>query len=182
VPVVYNPKLGPGTSDQFGMGDVVQQTFLSPAKPGKFIWGVGPITQIPTHNRDLGLNALGLGPAVVGLTMRGPWVFGAVASQTWGVGGPDRNDLSQFLVQPFLNYNLADGWYLSSSPIITANWEAVDSDDKWTVPLGGGGGKIVHLGKQPVNISVQAFGNVVNPDFGPDWTLRVQIQLLFPKK
>jgi hypothetical protein len=30
---------------------------------------------------------------------------------------------------------MADGWYLVSSPIIAANWEA-DSDDTWAVPLG----------------------------------------------
>jgi hypothetical protein len=44
--------------------------------------------------------------------------------------------VSQLLIpQPFVNYNVADGWYLVSSPIIAANWEA-DSDDTWTVPLG----------------------------------------------
>jgi hypothetical protein len=32
------------------------------------------------------------------------------------------------LIQPFVNYNLPDGWYPVSSPIITANGEA-DSDD-----------------------------------------------------
>jgi hypothetical protein len=182
MPVVYNPKLGPGATDEFGLGDVVQQTFFSPAKPGKVIWGVGPIAQLPTHNRNLGVNAWGLGPAAVALTMRGKWVMGAVASQTFGIGGSERHDLSLLLVQPFINYNLEDGWYLSSSPIITANWEAVDSDDKWTVPLGGGAGKVFRIGKQALNASVQAFGNVVNPDFGPDWTLRVQLQFLFPKK
>jgi hypothetical protein len=31
---------------------------------------------------------------------------------------------------------MAEGWYLVSAPIITANWEA-DSDDTWTVPVGG---------------------------------------------
>ena len=28
------------------------------------------------------------------------------------------------LLQPFVNYNIADGWYLISSPIITADWNA----------------------------------------------------------
>jgi hypothetical protein len=32
--------------------------------------------------------------------------------------------VSQELIQTFANYNLPDGWYLSSLPIITANWEA----------------------------------------------------------
>ncbi|MFT5729536.1 MAG: hypothetical protein ACI8PB_003707 [Desulforhopalus sp.] len=35
---------------------------------------------------------------------------------------------------------LSNGWYLTSAPIITANWEA-DSDNRWTVPFGGDSGK-----------------------------------------
>ena len=60
------------------------------------------------------------------------------------------------------------------------------------VPLGGGIGKLFRLGdvlpleghpiaKLPVNIQLQAFGNVVRPEFGPKWQLRFQIQFLFPK-
>ena len=39
-------------------------------------------------------------------------------------------------MQPFLNYNFPDGTYLTSSPIITADWKA-DSGQKYTVPVGG---------------------------------------------
>ena len=39
-------------------------------------------------------------------------------------GDDDRDDVNAMLVQPFVNYNLPDGWYLSSSPIIAENWEA----------------------------------------------------------
>jgi hypothetical protein len=88
--------------------------------------------------------------------------------------------VSQLLIQPFLNYNFADGWYLSSAPIITANWEA-SSGNKWTVPLGGGGGKLFRLGKLPVNTQLQAYYNVERPDLAADWQLRFQLQFLFPK-
>ena len=38
------------------------------------------------------------------------------------------------------------------------------------------------LVKQPkINTQVQAFGNVAKPEFGSDWQLRFQVQLLFPK-
>jgi hypothetical protein len=30
------------------------------------------------------------------------------------------------LIQPFVNYNLKKGWYIATSPIITADWEATD--------------------------------------------------------
>ena len=84
------------------------------------------------------------------------------------------------LIQPFVNYNLEDGWYLTSAPIITANWNA-DSSDQWTVPVGGGFGKIIKVGKLPINLQLQGFYNIEAPDAAGDWSLRFQFQFLFPK-
>jgi hypothetical protein len=39
-------------------------------------------------------------------------------------GDPNRAPVNQFLAQPFVNYNMSGGWFLSYSPIITANWNA----------------------------------------------------------
>jgi hypothetical protein len=44
---------------------------------------------------------------------------------------------------------------------------------QWTVPLGTGVGHIFHFGKLPVNRPIGAYYNVVRPDDGPDWQLRV---------
>jgi hypothetical protein len=54
------------------------------------------------------------------------------------------------LLQPFVNYNMEEGWYLVSSPIITANWEA-SSGNKWAFPLGAGIGKIFRDGPSAPN-------------------------------
>jgi hypothetical protein len=35
---------------------------------------------------------------------------------------------------------------------------------RWLVPVGGGIGRIMRLGFQPVNVSVQAYGNAKRPD------------------
>jgi hypothetical protein len=110
-------------------------------------------------------------------------VFGALINQQWSFAGDsDRQNVSQMLIQPFVNYNLADGWYLVSAPIITANWEA-SSDNTWTVPVGGGFGKLWRVGKigLPINTQLQAFYNAETPDGGPEWQLRFQFQFLFPK-
>ena len=96
-------------------------------------------------------------------------------------GDDDRDDVNAMLIQPFVNCNLPDGWYLVSSPIITANWEAEDSDDTWLVPVGGGVGKIFRIGKQPMNGQFQVFYNVEKPEVLGDRTLRLQLQFLFPK-
>jgi hypothetical protein len=181
-PVIYQPELVPGYGSEFGLGDINTTLFLSPAKPGKIIWGVGPVFSFPTaSDRVLGTDKWSAGPSAVVLTIRGPWVVGALANNLWSYAGDDdRKDVNQFLLQYFINYNLPKGWYISSAPIITANWKA-DSGNKWTVPFGGGIGKIFRIGKQPVNAQVQAFYNVEKPVNGPDWTLRLQLQFLFPK-
>jgi hypothetical protein len=113
--------------------------------------------------------------------MNGPWVYGSVVSNVWSFAGDDdRDDVNLLTVQPFVNYNLPGGTYLKYGPIINCNWKA-DSGDKWTVPLGAGVGKILKLGKLPINTSVAAYYNVERPDNGARWQLQVQLQLLFPK-
>jgi len=47
--------------------------------------------------------------------------------------------------------------------------------------LGGGIGRVFKIDKQAINASVQYFSTVVRPDNAPSWTLRLQIQFLFPK-
>ena len=182
LPVIYQPALVPGDDDEFGLGDLQFTAFFSPSKSEGFTWGVGPVFRFPTaSHRNLGSEQLSLGPSFVGLTMRGPWVVGAIVQNVWSVAGDDgRSEVNEFLLQPFVNYNLDDGWYLVTAPIITANW-AADSSDRWTIPLGGGFGKIFSIGQQPVNMQFQAFYNVEHPDNGSDWGIRLQLQFLFPK-
>jgi len=48
------------------------------------------------------------------------------------------------------------------------------------VPVGGAVGKIFRVGPLPVNASLAALANVVRPNAGPDWSLRFQVQFLFP--
>ena len=78
-------------------------------------------------------------------------------------------------------YNLKNGWFLLTDLVITANWEA-DSGDRWTVPLGGGFGRVFKIGNQPINARLEAYYNVEHPDAGPDWAWGFTIQLLYPKK
>ena len=118
----------------------------------------------------------------MGLLTQGPWVVCALVNNLWSFAGDDdRADVNQMLLQPFVNYNLGRGFSLGSSPIITANWEA-DSDNRWTVPLGGGVAQVLRVGKQPMNFSLAGFYNIERPDNAPEWTLWFQIAFLFPKR
>jgi hypothetical protein len=184
VPVIWNPSLGPGIDSKDGVGDTVFTAFLSPANPGHWIWGAGPVVQIPTNSSsELGNRNWGLGPSVVVLHLDhgSPWVYGVLVNNIWSLtsdkqGGSYNNGL----IQPFVNYNFEGGLYLTSAPILTVDWKA-ESSQQWTVPIGGGVGKIFHLGKLPVNTQLSAYYNVVKPDFGANWQIRAQVQLMFPK-
>ena len=140
---------------------------------------MGPVVSLPTASDDrLGTDAWSGGLAAVGLAMPGKWVVGALVQNLWDISGDA--EVNQFLLQYFVNYNMAGGWYLTSAPIMTANWEAA-SGQRWTIPVGGGVGKIFKVGSQPMNAQVQAFYNLEKPNSVGDWSLRVQLQLLFPK-
>ena len=189
VPVTYQPAMFRGDSTDFGLGDATPQLFFSPKKPapfmgGVFVWGVGPNFLLKTAtDRRLGTGKWGAGPTAVALAIVKPFVVGAVVGNTWSFAGDsDREDVNLLVAQYFINYNLPQGWFLTSSPVITANWEA-DSDERWTVPIGGGFGRVFNIGQQPVNAQVQAFSNVVTPDNGgANWQLRAQLNFLFPQK
>jgi Protein of unknown function (DUF1214) len=165
-----------------GFGDIQQQIFLSPAKPGAVIWGLGPALTFPTATNDLAKTGdWTVGPTAVLLTMPGPWVLGVLVFQSWTVAGDDIGpNVSQFTLQPFINFNFPDGWSLTSAPLITANWSAPDGE-QWTVPLGIGVGKVTAVGTRPVNLGLQYYRNVERPASTGENQLRIIINLLYPK-
>jgi len=181
-PIVNVPELAPGAGSASGLGDINPTFFLSPAGSEKFIWGVGPTFTLPTASDDLlGSGKWSAGPSLVGLVMTGPWVIGALWNQQWSFAGWGDDDVNQMLLQPFVNYNFKRGWYLTSAPIVTGDWTA-GTGQRWTVPVGFGGGKLWRVGKVglPVNTQIQGFYNAVRPDFAANWQLRAQVQFLFP--
>ena len=183
LPVVSQPGRVPGENRETGLGDLTFTAFVSPSKTSKLLWGVGPAVLMPTATDDrLGFDKWGLGPSLVVLGMPGNWVIGALINNIWSVGGSGDQDINFFFTQAFANYNLSNGWYLTSAPIITSNWEASDGN-KWTVPVGGGVGRVFRIGNlPPMNASIQGYYNAVRPDVVGRGSLRIQFQLMFPKR
>lgn len=189
-PIVYQPiqvPQPPGppleTSRVFGMGDMNPTFFLVPKK-SKIIWGIGPTFVLPTATNTTYLRQgkLSMGPSVVALVQPAHWTIGVLANNVWSVAGHSNSDkpaVNQFLLQYFVNYNMKKGWYLTSGPIITANWRAT-SGNVWTVPFGGGVGRIMKLGFQRVNITAQVYGNAVHPSGTSPWACAYSLCCCFP--
>jgi hypothetical protein len=184
---VFGPDIG---RTEFGLGDLTPEFFFSPRKPTLLapglgmVWGLGPVFQFPTATDDeLGTGKWSAGPTFVVFFDDRPLhvTTGLLINNLWSYAGDeDRSNVNAMTLQPFFNYNLPKGWYLTSSPVITANWEA-NSDNRWTVPIGGGIGRIFKIGDQPVNAQLTAYYNVVTPDdIGANWQLRAQWTFLFP--
>ncbi len=182
IPVISQPSplLNSNTN---GIGDITQSLFLSPVNSGALIWGVGPVFTIPSASDPiLGTGEVLFGPTAVLLTTPGHWVLGVLLNNQWSIGGnPLRPPVNAFLAQPFANYNMAHGWYLTTSPIITSNWLAAPGE-QWTVPVGGGLGRVFKVGDQPVNAQIAGYYNAVRPTGTSDWQLRATLAFLFPVK
>lgn len=178
-PILTQPDFTAESGSSTGLADINFTAFYAPKTKGATI-GFGPILTIPT-GYAYSSGKWGIGPSLVILVVKTKVVYGFVANNVWSFAGDEnRDDINQMLVQPFFNYNFKGGKYLSFSPIITANWEAA-SGQQWLVPLGLAAGKIVRVGgKLPVNLQVGGFYNIVRPDFGPEWQLRAQVQILLP--
>ena len=62
-PIVYQPNIAVPTGGANGLGDLNPTFFLSPARLGKLIWGIGPTFLLPTAtDPTLGQGKWGAGP------------------------------------------------------------------------------------------------------------------------
>ncbi len=181
LPIIYQPGIAPGENDSFGLGDTTYESFYAPVGQQIFHWGAGPAFQVPTAtDNPLGTKKWSAGLAGAGLLAKGPLVAGLRANHLWSFAGKsDRPDVNLSTIEYFAYLNLGRGWWLGTDPVNTANWEA-PQEERWTVPVGGGFGKVVMRGRQPVNLKLEAYSFVEAPSTGPDWTVLFGIQLLFP--
>ena len=140
--------------------------FFSPAKAEKLIWGVGPMLVLPTATASvLGTDKWSAGPSVVALVQPKGWTIGVLVNNSLSFAGnghtqqvnppalPQRfvngvdefidatEQINSFYTQYFITRQFEHGWFLTTSPIITGNWR-LPSDEGWTVPFGGGGGRV----------------------------------------
>ena len=170
------------SGSETGVGNITYQGFLTKAAPAKWILGAGPVLNLPTHTSErFGSDKLSGGPACIVLTMPGKWVVGSLFQHVWDVAGPEgAARVNQSSLQFFVNYNLDSGWYLSTSPLITMNWEA-DTGDQLKLPLGGGLGKLHRFGKQPVDFRLVAYKNIERTRHGPAYEVTFSVKFLFPR-
>ena len=185
IPVTYkiNNEESGGT---WGIGNTNWTMYVVPkvlkvSKGINFTWGMGPVLSIPTATSEaLGGDSFGIGPTGVGLFMTKHFVGGIMAGYVFSY---KTDDIRTFFAQYFFTWNIKKGWFINSAPTFTGNLNAPDGGSEWNVPLGGGGGKILKFGKQPMKLFVQGFYNVVTPNENASpWSMQFMMIFMFPKK
>src|SRR5262245_52495906 len=181
-PLIRQPPLFANGFASFGMSDITTSFFVSPAKSQRLTWGAGPVIVLPsTSEPTLGSGKWSAGPTIVALKQEGPWTFGALWNQVWSFSGDDsRSDVNQMFLQPFLSYQATHTVTVTVQSETTANWEAEDDDDTWTIPINVAVSKIASFGPFPASYQFGFGVFPVHPDIGPSWKIRSAIVLLLP--
>lgn len=174
-PVGAKPVHAPAARRNGGIGNV------APSRED-LIWRVGPEVVRPIGADDpLDAGDWRVGVASVAFAIEGVRMYGALASDRCALAGEvDGGSANGFLIQPYVNYNLADGWYLTSVPVIRADWSA-PSGQKWTVPMGASIGRLARIGEMPLSVQAGYYYNIERPDGGNDWAVRLQVRLVLAR-
>lgn len=182
LPIIYRPDPDQPEGGTFGVGDPEISVFWSPRKTGSAVAGVGPIVRFPlATDESLGSGKWSAGVTAVAVARPRGWLVGIRTYNLWSFAGDkERADVNQFLLQYYIVRILRSGWYLVSSPIVTANWEA-PSGEQWVAPFGGGVGKLIRLGQRGLDLQGQVFYNAIRPEMRPQarWSVRLLVQFLF---
>jgi hypothetical protein len=182
VPIVYQEDISAAGASEFGLGDTVQSVFFSPKEIGAsgIVWGAGPVFLYPTAtDRFLGGEKWGAGPTVVLLKQAGKNTIGFLGNHIFSVAGDDtRGDISATFMQPFFSHTTARATTYSINTETTYDWLR----ESWTVPVNVGVAQLMRMGAQPVQIGITGRYYLEKPAGGPDWGVRLNVTLLFPKK
>ena len=181
-PLVSQPPLVADGAAAFGIGDITTSFFVSPSKSKRLIWGAGPVIVLPsTSEPTLGSGKWSTGPTVIALKQAGQWTVGALWNQVWSFSGDaTRSDVNQMFLQPFVAYQATHTVTLSVQSEMTANWEADDDGERWTVPINFSVAKLSSFGTFPASYQVGFGAYPVHPEIGPSWKIRAAIVLLLP--
>lgn len=181
LPVVYQEEITPGAGSQAGIGDLTEAVYAAKMEPGPrgWVWGAGPIVQIPIGSEDLLTNKKwSLGPSIAFVKQQDDLTYGLIASQLWSIGGSgQRPDVNVGLYSPFLTYQSTGLWNLELQVPFTYDFNA----HQWTVPVLLTIEKLVSFQKVPVTISFGVRYWAEGPQSSPhDLAFRFGLTLAFP--
>ncbi len=181
LPLHYQPGRTAGEKDSFGLGDTTYEGLITPVSSGPLALGFGPVLQLPSAtDPQLGTQQWSAGPAAAAHYAAGPFSGGVRINHLWSFAGKnDRAGVNRTEIEYWLYANLGSGWWIGTSPVNSADWDAA-SDARWTVPVGGGFGKVVGR-RIPLNLKFEAYSYAEVPNDLADWTFLFTLEYLLPE-
>lgn len=177
VPVSTRPNAD-GTYDT-GLGDInLFDIFLLRAHGTQI--GVGPLLTMPTAtDPSLGTGKWQAGLAAIVVDPRPARLLGMLVQWEHSFAGQSsRPTVHTLTAQPFIIYNLPQGWYLRS----TGTWTFDLQRDSHYVPVGLGAGKVWKEGHTIFNTFVEPQYSVLHHGTGvPQWTVFAGLNMTFGK-
>ncbi len=153
-----------------GLGDLnVFAAYLIDTGNPALSFGIGPQITMPTASEDsLGSGKWSLGLANVLFNASSPKLqYGYLLTWQASVAGDDdRSDINVAAFQPFIFYQLGQGWYLRSTGVWNYDFET----DYYSIPVGLGVGKVTKMDRAVVNAFIEPQWTVERKGEGqPDW-------------
>ena len=174
-----------GDDREGSFGDLILPVGIGVAQAKGWSYGAGVTFIFPTSQHEiLASHQYQVGPTALLLWANDDWLIGAHGQQWWGVGHDsdaahkDDGFANHTDIQYFIIYHLPQAWQLRASPHVTINWNA-DSNDKLTLPIALGVGKMFKVGPMPIMLMAEYQKTLVSPDtIGNDSTLMIQANFI----
>lgn len=164
--------------DVTGFGDLRFLDIVILHAGHRFIWGIGPVFVFPTASqRDTGQGKWQVGPAAAVAFATEKWLLGVLVQNPISFAGDrDRKDVNAMVLQPFVTYQLGDGWFARSQPQLFFNWKS----GKQVLPLDLGVGRVFRIGRQQISCFVEPFWNVTHDGHSPEYGVTFGVTLIYP--
>lgn len=161
-----------------GFGDVRFVDIALLHEGDKFLWGLGPVFIFPTAtDQTTGQGKWQAGPAAAAAVVTKRWLAGVfMLNPISFAGNHERSTVSYMVLQPFVTYQLGDGWFVRSQPQMFFDWKTGNN----ILPLDLGVGRTFKIGQQDVSCFIEPFWNIASGGNAPRYGFTAGFSLLYP--
>lgn len=176
VPFIENRDIVIDGTTTFGLSDINFSAFITPAKVGKVLLGIGPAISFPSATSSiLGARKWAAGPTMALMTQRKGWTYIVLARQMWSFGG-NKNvpDMSPYFINPGVGYSFKSGAGLGTNVEIAGDWNNVGTQGYLNL----NGSMVSKFGNQLVSFSIGPRIPLTSNTLGA-WGMRAGFTLIF---
>lgn len=176
VPFIENRDLFEDGLTTFGLSDINFSAFITPAKAGKILIGIGPAISFPTATASyLGAKKWAAGPTMAIMKQKNGWTYIVLARQIWSfAGNKDVPDISPYYINPGVGYSFKSGAGLGGNMEIAGDWNNAGTQTFLNLS----GSMVSKFGNQLVSFAIGPRIPLTSGTLGA-WGIRAGFTLIF---